>query len=62
MTYTEFVKRLRLRVEEERTAYRVEKHNGRTCQPHAGKADGFSEVLELLGEPFDPLTGKPHLW
>ncbi len=62
MTYSEFVAKLRLRVEEERMAYRVEKSNRGDGAKRAWKADGFSEALEILGEPFDPLTGKPHLW
>lgn len=62
MTRDELVERLKLRLEEERMAYRVERENRDGEAQHAGKADGFSEVLEILGEPFDPLAGKPWLW
>jgi hypothetical protein len=58
----ELVAKLKLRVEEERLAFRVETDYRDYGGMHGGKADGFSEVLELLGEPFDPLAGKPHLW
>lgn len=62
MDRTELIQKLKLRVEEERLAYRVERENRDSEWMHAGKAAGFSEVLEFLGEPFDPLADKPHLW
>lgn len=62
MTGQELVRRLRLRLEEEQTAYRVERENREGEERHAGKASAFAEVLELLGEPFDPIAGKPEFW
>ena len=56
------IEKLTTRIQEERLAYRVASSNGYDPSPHAGRADGFSEVLEILGEPFDPLAGKPWLW
>ena len=62
MTRSEWIQFLTRRVEEERMAYRVERENRDGEHVHAGKADAFSEILEMLGQPFDPLAGKPHLW
>lgn len=62
MKRADLIQKLKMRVDEERLAYRVARENRDYDATYAGKADGFSEVLELLGEPYDTLAGKPWLW